>query len=148
MLRSLVGSEMCIRDSFKWFRSNTFKRFRPTASSSSSKGVGNGPASRGPSPSRGGAAGKPAMGGFRNVTNTLHAAPGHNVHGKTAGVMSGASSGMEGPSESQPMNPASNSPWDADCGPADFAVYAAGVIKGVLQSLGHPHVAVSFELSG
>ena len=140
-------------NNFKWFRSNTFKRFRPTANSgnggNSSSPRGNGPASRGPSPSRGGgAAGKPAMGGFRNVTNTLHAAPGHNVPGKAAGMMSGMNSGVEGPSESQPMSPASNSPWDADCGPADFAVYAAGVIKGVLQSLGHPHVAVSFELSG
>lgn len=133
-------------NNFKWFRSNTFKRFRP--STGTSKGVGNatgGSASRGPSPSRS-AAGKAAMGGFRNVTNTLHAAPGHAIPGKP--VAAGANSGVDGPSESQPMSPASNSPWDADCGPADFAVYAAGVIKGVLQSLGHPHVAVSFELSG
>eukprot|EP00758_Cryptobia_borreli_P000597 Tbor_TRINITY_DN1277_c0_g1::TRINITY_DN1277_c0_g1_i1::g.5777::m.5777 len=35
----------------------------------------------------------------------------------------------------------------AEAGPADFVVFASGIIRGVLQSLGHPHVTVTFQLS-
>lgn len=140
-------------NNFKWFRSNTFKRFRPSVAASPQQPItSRGSTSRGPSPpttSNKGTNGKALGGGFRNVTNTLHAAPGHTAAPNSSSKSApNGNNSVEGPSEAQPMSPPSNSPWEADCGPADFAVYAAGVIKGVLQSLGHPHVAVSFELSG
>ena len=107
---------------------------------------------------------------FRSVTDcatdTLHVAPGYAPDGT---ALVGGDDGQQQQTSSQRAGAGGPSPAPAapakkkdkgptgtseatmevgieEAGPADFVVYTCGLLRGVLQALGHPHAAVSFQV--